>query len=145
MPTYEYRCENGHMFEQFQKMSDPAVEVCPQCGAKAERLMSAGAGLVFKGSGFYITDYRGDDYKKAAESDKTGSAGSAAGAPTTSSESKPESKPAGGDKSATPPAASGGSSSNTSSNSSSGSSSSSSSSGAAKPANPKPKPSSGTP
>jgi putative FmdB family regulatory protein len=80
MPTYEYRCANGHAFEQFQKMSDPAVEVCPECGAAAERLMSAGAGLVFKGSGFYITDYRGDAYKKAAESDKAGTAGSAGAA-----------------------------------------------------------------
>jgi putative FmdB family regulatory protein len=81
MPTYEYRCENGHTFEQFQKMSDPAVDVCPQCGAPAERLMSAGAGLVFKGSGFYITDYRNENYKKAAESDKSGAAGSAGAAP----------------------------------------------------------------
>ncbi|MEO5511589.1 MAG: zinc ribbon domain-containing protein [Longimicrobiales bacterium] len=77
MPTYEYRCAEGHNFEQFQKMSDPPVEVCPACGAAAERLMSAGAGLVFKGSGFYITDYRGDAYKKAAESDSAGSAGAA--------------------------------------------------------------------
>src|SRR3954471_6718604 len=117
MPTYEYRCENGHMFEQFQKMSDPAVEVCPQCGAKAERLMSAGAGLVFKGSGFYITDYRGDDYKKAAESDKSGSAGSAAGAPTSTPDaSKTDTKAPAAEKSA------GAAGSSTSSGSSSGSS-----------------------
>jgi putative FmdB family regulatory protein len=80
MPTYEYRCAEGHTFEQFQKMSDRPVDVCPVCGAVAERLMSAGAGLVFKGSGFYITDYRGDAYKKAAESDSGGTAG-AAGTP----------------------------------------------------------------
>jgi putative FmdB family regulatory protein len=83
MPTYEYRCEKGHTFERFQKMSDPPVDVCPECGAPAERLMSAGAGLVFKGSGFYITDYRGEDYRKAAESDRSGAAGSAGTAPTT--------------------------------------------------------------
>ena len=95
MPTYEYRCSNGHQFEQFQKMSDPPVDVCPQCGAPAERLMSAGAGLVFKGSGFYITDYRNDSYKKAAQSDSGGSAGSAGAAPA------PAPKPDGGaDKSA---------------------------------------------
>jgi putative FmdB family regulatory protein len=69
MPTYEYRCEAGHQFEQFQRMSEPPLESCPQCGARAERMLSAGAGLLFKGSGFYITDYRSDSYKKAAEAD----------------------------------------------------------------------------
>ena len=76
MPTYEYRCANGHTFEQFQKISEPPVEVCPQCGAAAERVLSGGAGLLFKGSGFYITDYRSDTYKKAAESEKGGSSSS---------------------------------------------------------------------
>ena len=73
MPTYEYRCPNGHEFEQFQRMSDPPVAACPVCGAQAERLLSAGAGLLFKGSGFYITDYRSDSYKKAADAEKGGS------------------------------------------------------------------------
>lgn len=60
MPTYEYRCEAcGHRFEAFQKMSDDPVETCPECGEpEAERQMSAGAGVVFKGSGFYETDYK---------------------------------------------------------------------------------------
>lgn len=80
MPTYEYRCKNGHEFEVFQRMSEPPVEKCIHCGAHAERLLSSGAGLIFKGSGFYITDYaRGESYKKAAESDK---------APSTNSTSK---------------------------------------------------------
>jgi putative FmdB family regulatory protein len=71
MPTYEYRCEQGHEFEVFQRMSEPPVERCIKCGATAERLLSAGGGLIFKGSGFYITDYaRSDSYKKAAEGDK---------------------------------------------------------------------------
>jgi putative FmdB family regulatory protein len=71
MPTYEYRCEKGHEFEVFQRMSEPPVAKCVQCGAAAERLMSAGSGLIFKGSGFYITDYaRSESYKKAAETDK---------------------------------------------------------------------------
>jgi putative FmdB family regulatory protein len=57
MPTYEYRCENDHHFEEFQSMVSPPIEVCPICGGKAERLISGGSGLIFKGSGFYITDY----------------------------------------------------------------------------------------
>ena len=59
MPTYEYRCPNGHDFEHFfRKISDAIGEMkCPQCGAVAVRRLSAGAGLVFKGSGFYLTDY----------------------------------------------------------------------------------------
>ncbi|HEX8321372.1 FmdB family zinc ribbon protein [Longimicrobium sp.] len=71
MPTYEYRCpECGNDFEKFQKMSDEPIADCPACGKPAQRRISAGAGLVFKGSGFYITDYqRGEGYKKAAESD----------------------------------------------------------------------------
>ncbi|MHB1170022.1 MAG: FmdB family zinc ribbon protein, partial [Longimicrobiales bacterium] len=50
MPTYEYRCANGHAFEQFQRMSEDPIDTCPQCGAPAERLLSPGAGLLFKGS-----------------------------------------------------------------------------------------------
>lgn len=73
MPTYEYRCANGHHFEQFQRMSEEPVRQCPECGAPAERQLSAGAGLLFKGSGFYITDYRSDSYRKAADADKGGS------------------------------------------------------------------------
>jgi putative FmdB family regulatory protein len=71
MPTYEYRCPAcQHEFEQLQKMSDEPGAACPECGAPAERLLSGGAGLLFKGSGFYITDYRSDSYKKAASSEK---------------------------------------------------------------------------
>ena len=87
MPTYEYRCEKGHEFEVFQRMTEPPVEKCIHCGAKAERLLSAGAGLLFKGSGFYITDYRSDNYKKAAEADKGGSSAKPS-EPSKSSESK---------------------------------------------------------
>jgi putative FmdB family regulatory protein len=97
MPTYEYRCKNGHAFERFQSMKEAPIDTCPECGAPAERLLSAGAGLLFKGSGFYITDYRSDSYKKA-EAAESGS----------KSESKPESKPEGGSKK---PDSSGGSSS----------------------------------
>jgi putative FmdB family regulatory protein len=88
MPTYEYRCpECGNEFEQFGRMSDPPVQECPRCHAEAQRKISGGAGLLFKGSGFYITDYRGEGYKKAAESDK-----SAGGSSSSSSDSKAESK-----------------------------------------------------
>lgn len=74
MPTYEYRCPDCRTdFEKFQSMSDEPVAECPKCSATAQRRMSAGAGLLFKGSGFYITDYRKDSYKKAAEGDKGGS------------------------------------------------------------------------
>ena len=72
MPTYEYRCPKGHAFELFQRITDEPGAACPECGEKAERQLSAGAGLLFKGSGFYITDYRSDSYKKAAGGDKAG-------------------------------------------------------------------------
>lgn len=76
MPTYEYRCEDGHEFEVFQKMSDDPIDVCPECGAPAERKISSGAGLVFRGSGFYITDYkRAGETKKGESADDGSSAG----------------------------------------------------------------------
>lgn len=73
MPTYEYRCPNGHEFEHFvTRISDASgTMACPTCGASAERRISAGGGLLFKGSGFYITDY-GKDGKKDQRA-KTGS------------------------------------------------------------------------
>ena len=72
MPTYEYKCENcGHQFEQFQTITSKPLRVCPKCGEnKLNRLIGAGAGIIFKGSGFYQTDYRNDSYRKAAASDK---------------------------------------------------------------------------
>jgi putative FmdB family regulatory protein len=70
MPTYEFRCPDGHDFEKFYRSisAAPAEVQCPRCGAVATRLMSAGAGLVFKGSGFYITDYGKDGKKDQAVS-----------------------------------------------------------------------------
>jgi putative FmdB family regulatory protein len=72
MPTYEYRCDAcGHEFELFQSMTDSVKRKCPKCGKpKLQRLIGTGAGIIFKGGGFYQTDYRSDNYKKAAESDK---------------------------------------------------------------------------
>jgi putative FmdB family regulatory protein len=60
MPTYEYRCPKGHEFEVVQRITDRTRAKCPRCGLVAERQMSGGAGLIFKGSGFYITDYGKD-------------------------------------------------------------------------------------
>ncbi len=71
MPTYEYRCPNGHKFERFQRMSEKPKADCPECGASAERLLSAGAGFLFKGSGFYTTDYRSEQYRKSASAEKS--------------------------------------------------------------------------
>jgi putative FmdB family regulatory protein len=68
MPTYEYKCPNGHLFEKFYPtMASKRRAACPQCGKRAEQLISGGAGLVFKGSGFYITDYKRAGEKKPAE------------------------------------------------------------------------------
>jgi putative FmdB family regulatory protein len=59
MPTYEYEClKCGKIFEKFQKMSDSHLRECPKCRGQVKRLISAGSGLIFKGSGFYITDYK---------------------------------------------------------------------------------------
>ncbi|HKO15119.1 MAG TPA: zinc ribbon domain-containing protein [Gemmatimonadaceae bacterium] len=68
MPTYEYRCPQGHEFEKFyRKISDAQAELpCPECGRIAARQLSAGAGLLFKGSGFYLTDYGKNAHRKAA-------------------------------------------------------------------------------
>ena len=72
MPTYEYRCPDGHEFELFQRMSDEPGADCPECGKRAERLLSGGGGLLFKGEGFYITDYRSAEYKKKAKAEAAG-------------------------------------------------------------------------
>jgi putative FmdB family regulatory protein len=100
MPTYEYQCPEGHLFDKFQKMTEKPRARCPVCGKTAVRKISGGAGLVFKGSGFYITDY-GKDGKgpRKAESDKP-----AESKPETAA--KPEAKEAREAKAdkATPPA-----------------------------------------
>ena len=102
MPTYDYKCDAcGHSFELFQKMSDPPAESCPKCGGKVRRLIGAGAGVLFKGSGFYATDYRSPDYKAKAKSE--GGGGGAAPtpeggtSPTPPAEKKDPKPPAAGD------------------------------------------------
>lgn len=83
MPTYEYVCSKcKHGFEQFQSMKDEPLKKCPKCRKMSlQRQIGLGAGLLFKGSGFYITDYRSDGYKKAAKSDSTTSTSAPASEP----------------------------------------------------------------
>ncbi len=72
MPTYDYRCRKcGHRFEVFHGMKDETPRRCPECGGPAKRVPAGGAGLLFKGSGFYITDYRSKDYKEKARQEKS--------------------------------------------------------------------------
>src|SRR5689334_4352703 len=100
MPTYDYACEKcGHEFEAFQSMNDPRLTKCPVkgCRGKVKRKIGIGAGFVFKGSGFYITDYRSEGYKAAAKSDTAPAAESkSAGDSASTSDSKTaaDSKPA---------------------------------------------------
>ncbi len=93
MPTYDYECDAcGHDFELFQGINDPVQRKCPECGKlKLRRLFGTGAAVVFKGSGFYQTDYRSDSYKKAAENDKTSREGGDKSSGEKSSGEKPSS------------------------------------------------------
>ena len=87
MPTYDYECiKCGHAFEIFQAMSAEPKKRCPKCRGKVQRLISGGAGLLFKGAGFYTTDYRSEGYKSAAKADKP--------APAPASSSKSDGKAA---------------------------------------------------
>ena len=72
MPTYDYRCDAcGHELEIFQSITESPKRKCPECGKqKLQRVIGTGAGIIFKGSGFYETDYRSESYKKGAEADK---------------------------------------------------------------------------
>lgn len=102
MPTYQYCCEKcGHEFELFQSMTDKPLATCPQAQCaqkkwgkgKVKRMIGAGAGLIFKGSGFYITDYRSEGYKQAAKKDSTGTASSSVSSKSSSSGSETKSTP----------------------------------------------------
>jgi putative FmdB family regulatory protein len=71
MPTYEYECAAcGHAFERFQSMRDEPVQTCPECGGAVRRLISTGGGLVFKGPGFYATDYRSGPARGGGDGEK---------------------------------------------------------------------------
>lgn len=104
MPTYDYSCETcGKNFELFQSMRDSAVSECPQAQCqmaewghgKVKRLLGTGAGLIFKGSGFYITDYRSSNYKEGAKKDAPPSSSGSSDKPTASKDAPaPSSTPA---------------------------------------------------
>jgi putative FmdB family regulatory protein len=71
MPTYEYKCQKcGLKFERFQNIKEEPIRECPECSGSVKKMISAGAGIIFKGSGFYITDYRSENYKKAEKNEK---------------------------------------------------------------------------
>lgn len=81
MPTYQYRCkECSHEFSEFQSISADPLSACPECGGAVQRLISGGAGFLFKGDGFYTTDYRSENYKKAEKADKESSSPKSDGA-----------------------------------------------------------------
>jgi putative FmdB family regulatory protein len=96
MPTYDYKCSAcGHAFEKFHSITAAPIRKCPKCGKnKVKRLVGTGGGLIFKGSGFYITDYRSEGYKSAAKSDSgaTPAASDNGKASTPSTDAKPAAK-----------------------------------------------------
>ncbi len=72
MPTYEYKCDEcGYVFEEFQSMKENPLSICPKCKGKVHRLIGAGAGLIFKGSGFYLTDYKKSNTSPATTNGET--------------------------------------------------------------------------
>ena len=71
MPTYDSRCGNDHVFEVFHSITDDTPRTCPECGDVAKRVPGGGAGLLFRGSGFHVTDYRSASYKEKAKSETT--------------------------------------------------------------------------
>ena len=119
MPTYEFKCPNGHVFDKFYRsIGDSMTETpCPECGETASRQISGGAGLVFKGSGFYLTDYGKNAHRKSGDA-KAGESkggdsqgGDSKGGDAKGGEAKPaggESKSSGGSDAASKPTSSGG-------------------------------------
>ncbi len=76
MPTYAYRCRKcGHEFEEFHGIRDTKPRRCPKCRSRADRVPAGGAGLLFRGSGFHVTDYRSKQYKERAKQEKSGGEG----------------------------------------------------------------------
>jgi putative FmdB family regulatory protein len=96
MPTYEYRCPEGHDFERFFRSisSAESTVACPVCGKIAERRLSAGAGLLFKGSGFYLTDYGKNAHRSSGSTPPKSDSGSSSSGDSGSSSSSTSSSPA---------------------------------------------------
>lgn len=92
MPTYEYECKKcGYAFEAFQSITAKPLRQCPKCRGKVRRLIGRGAGIIFKGNGFYQTDYRSEHYKKRAAEEKSG-APAASAEPKKKEKAKPAAK-----------------------------------------------------
>lgn len=92
MPTYDYECTKcGETFEVFHGMTDTSPRKCPVCGKKARKMIGTGAGVIFKGSGFYQTDYRSESYTKAAKKETESATAAEKGSTSGSSEKKSES------------------------------------------------------
>lgn len=92
MPTYEYKCEKcGVVFEEIQSITAEPLKKCSkeECDGAVKRLFSAGAGFIFKGSGFYSTDYRSESYKKSAQSESSSASSSASSSPSSSPSTSP--------------------------------------------------------
>jgi putative FmdB family regulatory protein len=84
MPTYEYECQKcEHVFERFQSITEEPLKRCPKCRGKVKRLLGTGAGIIFRGSGFYETDYRSDSYRRSAKTESSSSGSSASSSSST--------------------------------------------------------------
>lgn len=108
MPTYEYVCDAcGYGFERFQSITDKTMRKCPDCGErKLRRLIGTGGGIIFKGAGFYETDYRSDSYKAAARQDKDTAASAAGSSSSKKSAQSKHAKTEGSGKAGSPKPAS---------------------------------------
>jgi putative FmdB family regulatory protein len=93
MPTYDYQCTKcGHRFELFQSIKAEPAKACPICQGPVERLLGTGGGMIFKGSGFYITDHRSKSYTEKAKQESSATSSGGEKAATTKSETKSEAK-----------------------------------------------------
>jgi putative FmdB family regulatory protein len=105
MPTYEYECEKcGRVFEEFQSITAPPLTRCrfEGCGGAVRRLLSGGAGFLFKGSGFYITDYRSESYKQKAKAEKETAGASSSSTSAAAASSGSDAKKGGTDSTSSP-------------------------------------------
>ena len=99
MPTYRYKCDKcGHEFEKFQSMKDKPLSECPECGGAVRRLISGGSGVIFKGSGFYETDYRKKDGGSSTKSEQPSSSASSDAPKSSGTDSQKKSESTGGGK-----------------------------------------------